>query len=174
MKQKNIYNFETTHYYQRFDTWKQKEAEYVILLTSVTNLKDEMHSACFGELTFSEEDTKAAFASLKFEDEEGNKLPYNRKSSNAIVFDLYNTSHNPGIYDKFAIFRANSHSGTGQWFSLMAWNTKTGRHTTREFIDYDYQDLMHTINRWLFHLNTVERNIAELEKSRRNAYKQVA
>jgi hypothetical protein len=172
---KNLYRFETAHYYQRFDTWRQKEAEYIIsTIGSLVLLGKNLKFFGYGELSFDENDTKNAFASIHYADDEDNPLPFNKKASNVIVFNLADTNYTNGIYDKLAIFRAQSHSGTGQWFSFIAWDEKTGKHTTKEFIDYDYQDLFHALTRWLFHIDIVERNKKMLARSRKNSYKHVA
>ena len=162
---------EMVHKFHNADNFKQKEAMYLNTLIGSSRLSNDMQFDGYGSMTFDEEDTQHGTAILQWTDENGEPMPYSRKNSSCLVYTLKKTDHNPGTFDKLFLYHTMSHSGTGLWYGWIAYNTHTKKYTHRFFIDHDPQDLMHALNKWLYHLQTVKTSERILSESRINSHK---
>lgn len=165
---------EFTHCYFNCDTFKQKETTILLNSISGSRLNNDMKLSGYGMISFDEENDKPhRYPEIKFANDDGTPIQWNRKGINCIVFDLICTDKNH-VYDKLFLYHTNSKNGQGVWYGWIAYNMKTREKTHRFFVDHDTQDLLVSLNRFLYHINTVKRNKIHLDESRKNSIKLIA
>ncbi len=167
-------NTEFTHFYFNCDNFKQKDTTILLNTIAGGRLMNDMKFSGYGLITFDEEnDLPHRYPEIRFLNDDGTPMQWNRKGTNCIVFDLPQTDKND-VYDKLFLYHTNSKNGQGVWYGWVAYNTKTKVKSHRFFVDHDTQDLMVALNRFFYRINTVKRNEIHLEESRKNSTRNIA
>ena len=161
---------EFVHCYFNCDTFKQKDIDYLLKLVGTTRLRDYLTFDGYGSITFAEEDTARRFPIINTTDELGNKLEWNRKTTNCLVFNMPRTGKNTR-YDKLFLYHTNSHNSNGVWYGWLAWDNKNKKCSHRFFIQHDPQELMQALNRMIYHIPVTETNECLLAQSRMNSHR---
>ena len=156
--------------YFNCDTFKQKDASLLLYMISNSRLIDDMKFYGYGIIKFDEElDKPHRYPEICFGNEDGTPIEWNRRGINCIVFDLPVTSKNTE-WDKLFLYHTNSHTGQGQWYGWVAYNSKQKRSSHRFFIDHDNMDLMNALNRFFYHIKISKKNREILRDSRINSH----
>lgn len=165
MKENKI-NVEFTHCYFNCNNFKQKDVEMLLYVISQSRLIHDMKFGGYAVISFDEENDKPhRYPEIKFADDNGNDLQFNRKGTNCLMFDLYKTDKNP-TYDKLFLYHTTAKNGQGVWYGWIIYNTKTKKYSHRFFIEHDTQELLLALNRCFCNINTVNKFQELLDKDR--------
>ena len=159
---------EFKHCYFTCDPFKQKDIAYLLKVISGTRLNEYLSFDGYASIKFAEEDTPHRFPTISTLDENGNKLEWNRKTSNCLMFNMNRVEKNTR-YDKLFLYHTCSHNGNGIWYGWLAYDAKEKRVSHKFFVPQDTQDLMQSLNRMIHHIPVLAINEAKLEESRRNS-----
>ena len=163
---------EFVHCYFNCDTFKQKEIDYLNFLISTTRLNDYFSFGGYATISFDEEDTAHRYPLVSTLDDNGEKLPWGRRTTNCIVYDMKRTGKND-TYDKLFLYHTCSHNGAGIWYGWLLWDAKNKIIKHRFFISHDQQDLMQAMNRMIYHIPVTKTNEKILRESRSKSIRNI-
>lgn len=161
---KNTLNVEFTHCYFDCNNFKQKDIDTLLYVISQSRLIHDMNFAGYGVISFDEENDKPhRYPNIRFANDDGSKIQFNRKGTNCLMFDLYKTDNNP-TYDKLFLYHTNAKNGQGIWYGWIIYDSVTKKYSHRFFIEHDIQELLLALNRCFYNINTVNKLNQLLDK----------
>ncbi len=148
IEQLSTYNVEMQLYYLDINSFKEKQTYMIINTIGACRIGNYMSFKCYANLKFDEEDTKHKSPIIT------ELSGFTRGKTNCLVYDLNYNTYNNGQYDKLFIFMTTSKKEL--YYSYIFYNTKTGKCFHKFLIPDLIDELVISINNYLYDLlNTV-------------------
>ena len=155
---------EFTHCFFTCDPFKFSEVERMNKFMSICKIGEEVHFEGFGNISFDESDTQNRYPTITWDEEYLKE--YSRKHCNCLVYNLDESYRNDGEWDKLFIYQTKRTNNV-VWYGYVAYNTKTGKHSHRFFIEPEYDELFVNISNFLNSIKKYRRYV-ERAAERRN------
>lgn len=136
-------NLKLDYLYQTFSPFKESEVSNIINLVSNSRVGKFIRFKCYGNASFNEEDVKHENVTIKELD------GFVRKNSNVIVFEVIDENCK-SVYTELFLYHNTTTSQSS--YSLINYNSRTGKISHKIQIDYDSYDLMIVLNRAIFYM----------------------
>lgn len=142
-----IYDFEFWRWNFTCDPFKQKHSVVVRNLLEGSRLKQQLQFDTYAHLTFDENDKCLRYPHIE-------SIEGFTKKTNCIIYNLYETEENPGIFNKlFITYYQGKHV---PFYGYMFYHTETHRFVHKYFVSAEFGELavalnksFNTIYKWL-------------------------
>ena len=136
-------NLKLDYFYQMFSPFKESEVSNIINFVTPSRVGRYIRFKCYGNASFSEEDTKHETVTIRELDN------FERKNSNVVVFEVVDENCK-SVYTELFLYHNISTSQSS--YGLISYNSKTGKISQKIQIDYDSYDLMIALNKAMLYM----------------------
>ena len=136
-------NLKLDYLYQTFSPFKESEVSNIINLISPSRVGRCIRFKCYGNASFNEDDLKHETVTIKELDN------FERNNSNVVVFEVIDENCK-SVYTELFLYHNTTTSQSS--YSLINYNSRTGKISHKIQIDYDSYDLMIALNKAMLYM----------------------
>lgn len=136
-------NLKLDYLYQTFSPFRESEVSNIISVISPSRIGRCIKFKCYGNASFSEENSKHEFANIKELDN------FERKNSNVVVFEVIDEKCKKVFTELFLYHNTTTSQSS---YGLISYNSTNGNISHKIQIDYNIYDLIVALNRTVLHM----------------------
>jgi len=125
--------------YTRADVFKKKFCDITTSIIAGSRMHDMMNFIGYGNMSFDENDHKHLNPIIKLQDK------FNRVKTNCLIYDLYDTPFNTGMYDKMILY--HEVYGKNGYYNYYIWNSETGEGFHITWIEDAFDNLIQRLSK---------------------------